>query len=285
MRCSTLVVTKAAAEFEAIAEHAHQRLRAVLPRSLDAAAGTPSRGLSAAGPGVLAGARARGLPTLPRPGPPARGLSTVSDAVRGRPVLSSTTAFVADPAGRCSTESGRPPAFLCQEGGIDDQLADRYRRAARREEPEVEVLLAEVARRSRLRVFIDHPDGVTLELCERVTRRLHELRERYSLEVSSPGVERPLTKPAHFRRFVGRRARVRTRRPPDPSAPATRQLHRRARRRLRRGGHAGRRRGRRSRSPTPRSVVRTSSRSSTCHAKSLRRCTRWRARRASSPRS
>ena len=42
-------------------------------------------------------------------------------------------------------------------------------------------------------------------------RALNELRERYSLEVSSPGVERPLTKPAHFRRFVGRRVRVRTR--------------------------------------------------------------------------
>ncbi len=42
---------------------------------------------------------------------------------------------------------------------------------------------------------------------------LNDLRERYSLEVSSPGRERPLTKPAHFRRFVGRRARVRTRHP------------------------------------------------------------------------
>jgi ribosome maturation factor RimP len=78
---------------------------------------------------------------------------------------------------------------------------------------EVEVLLAEVVGGRRLRVFIDHPDGVTLALCERVSLGLNELRERYSLEVSSPGVERPLTKPAHFRRFVGRRARVRTRGP------------------------------------------------------------------------
>jgi ribosome maturation factor RimP len=77
----------------------------------------------------------------------------------------------------------------------------------------VEVLLAEVVGGSRLRVFIDHPDGVTLGLCERVSAVLNELRERYSLEVSSPGSERPLTKPAHFRRFVGRRARVRTRQP------------------------------------------------------------------------
>jgi ribosome maturation factor RimP len=80
-------------------------------------------------------------------------------------------------------------------------------------EPDVEVLLAEVVGGRCLRVFIDHPNGVTLDLCERVTMRLNDLRERYSLEVSSPGSERPLTKPAHFRRFVGRRARVRTRHP------------------------------------------------------------------------
>jgi ribosome maturation factor RimP len=85
-------------------------------------------------------------------------------------------------------------------------------------EPEVEVLLAEVLGGRCLRVFIDHPNGVTLALCERVTMQLSDLRERYSLEVSSPGSERPLTKPAHFRRFVGRRARVRTRHPRPASA-------------------------------------------------------------------
>jgi ribosome maturation factor RimP len=78
-------------------------------------------------------------------------------------------------------------------------------------EPDVEVLLAEPIGTSTLRVYIDHPDGVTLALCERVTAALAAMRERYTLEVSSPGVERPLTKPDHFRRFVGRRARVRTR--------------------------------------------------------------------------
>jgi ribosome maturation factor RimP len=77
-------------------------------------------------------------------------------------------------------------------------------------EPEVEVLLAEVVGGSTLRLFIDHPDGVTLGLCERVTHALSDLRERYALEVSSPGIERPLTKPQHFRRYLGRRARVRT---------------------------------------------------------------------------
>jgi ribosome maturation factor RimP len=78
-------------------------------------------------------------------------------------------------------------------------------------EPDVEVVLAEVVPGETLRIFIDHPEGVTLALCERVTRELGDLRERFALEVSSPGTDRPLTKPAHFRRFLGRRARVRTR--------------------------------------------------------------------------
>jgi ribosome maturation factor RimP len=78
-------------------------------------------------------------------------------------------------------------------------------------EPEVEVLLAEVVGGKLVRLFIDHPDGVTLDLCERVTGHLASVREKYALEVSSPGIERPLSKPEHFRRYVGRRARVRTR--------------------------------------------------------------------------
>jgi ribosome maturation factor RimP len=80
-------------------------------------------------------------------------------------------------------------------------------------EPEVEVLLAEItpSPSPTLRLFIDHPDGVTLALCERVTGHLDDYRERYSVEVSSPGQDRPLTKPQHFSRFLGRRARVRLR--------------------------------------------------------------------------
>ena len=77
-------------------------------------------------------------------------------------------------------------------------------------EPEVEVLLAEVSG-STLRLFIDHPDGVTLALCERVTGRLNDYRDSYALEVSSPGQDRPLTKPKHYTRFLGRRARLRLR--------------------------------------------------------------------------
>ncbi len=78
-------------------------------------------------------------------------------------------------------------------------------------EPKVEVLLVEVVSGHTLRLYVDHPDGVTLALCERVTGHLTEYRDRYSLEVSSPGQDRPLTKPQHYTRFLGRHARVRLR--------------------------------------------------------------------------
>lgn len=91
-------------------------------------------------------------------------------------------------------------------------------------EPDVEVLLAEVLGGHTLRVFIDHPDGVTLGTCERVTHALNDLRERYALEVSSPGIERPLSKPQHFQRFLGRRARVRTREAHDGHKSFTGEL-------------------------------------------------------------
>jgi len=89
---------------------------------------------------------------------------------------------------------------------IQSQIEARLAEA----EPDVEVLLAEVSG-DTVRLFIDHPDGVSLELCERVTSLLWDVRESHALEVSSPGRERPLSKPAHFRRFLGRRARVRLR--------------------------------------------------------------------------
>jgi ribosome maturation factor RimP len=60
-----------------------------------------------------------------------------------------------------------------------------------------------------LRVTVDHPDGVSLAVCEQVTADLDELRERFGLEVSSPGPERPLLRPEHFVRYAGRRASLR----------------------------------------------------------------------------
>jgi ribosome maturation factor RimP len=76
--------------------------------------------------------------------------------------------------------------------------------------PEVEVVLAERPSPGQLRVVIDRPGGVDLDLCERVSRELSPLRERYALEVSSPGLDRPLVKPEHYRRAVGERVAVRT---------------------------------------------------------------------------
>lgn len=91
-------------------------------------------------------------------------------------------------------------------------------------EPEVEVLLAEVESGSTLRLFIDHPDGVTLALCERVSKHLAEYRDDYDLEVSSPGTKRPLTKPQHYTRFLGRHARVRLREARDGHKSVTGEL-------------------------------------------------------------
>jgi len=78
-------------------------------------------------------------------------------------------------------------------------------------DPEVELIALERPAAETLRLYIDHPSGVDLALCERATNQLRDMLEAWSLEVSSPGADRPLTKPEHFRRFMGRRVRVRTR--------------------------------------------------------------------------
>jgi ribosome maturation factor RimP len=91
-------------------------------------------------------------------------------------------------------------------------------------EPDVEVLAVEEVSAHKVRLVIDHPDGVDLALCERVTDHLRELLALVGLEVSSPGPRRPLTKPEHFRRYVGRRARVGTREPRDGHSSFTGEL-------------------------------------------------------------
>jgi ribosome maturation factor RimP len=102
---------------------------------------------------------------------------------------------------------------------IQEEIEQRLASA----QPEVELLLAEVVG-DTVRLYIDHPDGVTLALCEQVTHDLAEIRERYALEVSSPGNRRPLTKPDHFRRYLGRRATVRTRERHDDRRSFTGEL-------------------------------------------------------------
>jgi ribosome maturation factor RimP len=108
-----------------------------------------------------------------------------------------------------------------QEG---ESLQTEIERRLAASEPQVEVLLAEVVSGGTLRLFIDHPNGVTLDLCERVSGLLGDYRDRFSLEVSSPGQDRPLTKPQHYSRYLGRRARVRLRDAPDGHRSVTGEL-------------------------------------------------------------
>lgn len=76
--------------------------------------------------------------------------------------------------------------------------------------PGVEVLALELSGPERFTVYIDHPQRVDHALCERVTNVLRPYLQQYTVDVSSPGIERPLRTPEHFRRVVGRRASLRT---------------------------------------------------------------------------
>ena len=76
--------------------------------------------------------------------------------------------------------------------------------------PSVEVLAVELVSPRRFCVYVDHPNGVDHALCERVTDVLRGYLDRYSVDVSSPGIERPLRTPEHFRAAVGRTVALRT---------------------------------------------------------------------------
>ena len=76
--------------------------------------------------------------------------------------------------------------------------------------PGVEVLAVELTGPERFTVFVDRSEGVDHALCEQVTRVLWDYLRTYSVDVSSPGLERPLRKPEHFRSVVGRRVKLKT---------------------------------------------------------------------------
>ena len=76
--------------------------------------------------------------------------------------------------------------------------------------PGVEVLALELTGRERFCVYVDQPGGVDHALCERVSGLLRPYTDSYSVEVSSPGLERPLRTREHFRSAEGRRVRVKT---------------------------------------------------------------------------
>jgi len=93
-----------------------------------------------------------------------------------------------------------------KERQLEQELAGRIEQRV----PGTEVLAVELLGPERFCVYIDHPQGVDHALCERVTRELDDYRREYAIDVSSPGIERPLRKPAHFERFVGHRVALRT---------------------------------------------------------------------------
>ena len=90
-----------------------------------------------------------------------------------------------------------------------DELQQQIEQRLSDLDPTIELIALDQPAAETLRLYIDHPGGVDLALCERVTDHLRDLLEAWTLEVSSPGADRPLTKPEHFHRYHG---------PPRPGA-------------------------------------------------------------------
>jgi ribosome maturation factor RimP len=90
------------------------------------------------------------------------------------------------------------------------QLTREITQTVEQDMPGVEVLAVELSGPERFTVFVDHPQGVDHALCERVTNVLRGYLDRYTVDVSSPGLERPLRRPQHFRNVLGRRVALRT---------------------------------------------------------------------------
>jgi ribosome maturation factor RimP len=98
------------------------------------------------------------------------------------------------------------PNVYEQERDLTGEVADTIARRL----PEVEVLAVELVSPRRFCVYVDHPNGVDHALCGRVTDVLRGYLDRYSVDVSSPGIERPLRTPEHFRAAVGHTVALRT---------------------------------------------------------------------------
>jgi ribosome maturation factor RimP len=95
----------------------------------------------------------------------------------------------------------------------EKQLTDEIAPRVEHDLPGVEVLAVELANPDRFVVYVDHPEGVDHALCARVTDLLRDYLREYTVDVSSPGIERPLRKPGHFARVVGQRVSLRLREP------------------------------------------------------------------------
>jgi ribosome maturation factor RimP len=97
------------------------------------------------------------------------------------------------------------PTTLEKERQLQDEIAPQVEHDL----PGVDVLAVELLTPSRFRVYIDSADGVDHALCARVTDVLREYLREYSVEVSSPGLDRPLRTKEHFEAVIGRRVQLR----------------------------------------------------------------------------
>jgi ribosome maturation factor RimP len=98
------------------------------------------------------------------------------------------------------------PTTVEKERQLQEEIAPRVEHDL----PEVDVLAVELLTPTRFCVYVDHPAGVDHALCARVTDLLRDYLREYAVEVSSPGVDRPLRRREHFAEVVGRRIRLRT---------------------------------------------------------------------------
>ena len=93
-----------------------------------------------------------------------------------------------------------------KERNLEREISERVGESL----PGVEVLAVELSGPERFTVYVDRDGGVDHALCEQVTHVLWDYLREYSVDVSSPGLERPLRKPEHFQRVVGRQVAVKT---------------------------------------------------------------------------
>src|SRR4051812_46290865 len=98
------------------------------------------------------------------------------------------------------------PTTLEKEHQLQGEIAPRVEHDV----PGVDVLAVELLAPSRFCVYVDHPEGVDHALCSRVTDLLRDYLREYTVDVSSPGIERPLRKQQHFARVIGQPVALRT---------------------------------------------------------------------------
>src|SRR5579863_7824399 len=104
----------------------------------------------------------------------------------------------------------RPFFVMASVHDKEKELQREIARSVSQGLPGVEVLAVEISGRERFCVYVDAPGGVDHALCERVSGVLRPYLDSYAVEVSSPGIERPLRSRAHFERAIGRRVRLKT---------------------------------------------------------------------------